>query len=163
MSSTPPASTPRGPVAAVPTTGPNANLPPGSAAGGTLASRQKIAVAIAVVTGATVWLLKAWATSRLLTNSGKEANDLQISNQVSSLAGIILGILIAPAIKDTKWTFVLAGVGLILGSAGPWVWQILTVDHSFIYQLAVVGKDNFAPGMFSFGVSFLVKSSEADK
>lgn len=129
----------------------------------TLSSSQKIAVAIALIAGILVWVLKAWATSRLIGDAGKEVNGMQISSQVSSLAGIILGILIAPTIKDARWTFAMAGVGLLLGAAGPWVWQILSPSKSFFYQLAVTAKDNFAPGLFSFGVSFLVKSAEAGK
>jgi hypothetical protein len=82
-----------------------------------LTRSQKIALTIAIAVGALVWLLESFAAHLAVGDAAREVINLEVASQVSALAGVLLGILVVPQLRDPKWTFVLAALALSLGAA----------------------------------------------
>lgn len=81
-----------------------------------------------------------------------------LKGQLSSLGGVMAGILITMRVKDARATVLIASLCLIFGAVAPWLHQIIPSDARFFYQLASPFREFIGPALFNFGIAFLVKA-----
>jgi len=124
-----------------------------------ISSYHRVALLIAIVAGALGWLAYGFAMNQAPSVFGPKGAELYSKGQLGSVGGIIVGILIAPRIKDARIAFALAGVGLVLGIIMPWLYQIIPGEGAnFILSSA---RDTMGPALFGFGTSALVRAADA--
>jgi hypothetical protein len=123
-----------------------------------LTRSQIIAVLVALIAGTLALVLSALGPDAV-HDGCKAADDLRINGQLSAIGGVVLALLIKTVVQDRRWTLALATLGVFIGAAAPWLARLIEGPSAF-YSLAL-RLQTPGPALFAFGVSFLVKSTEA--